>query len=465
LHPTKKHPLLWIFWSSNMAISATYNYVRSRQLEGTYPGDRSLGTWITTAQRVTRGWGAPDENEWAPSQEDRTWPYSEPPGLDAKAKKNRIQYYQRIRSAIDCRKTLHQLGAIVAAFEITEQWFNAPGGIINLPESDAPLVGSHAVTLVRSKTNKREFTFMNSWGKDWGSRGLGILTYEFFDRHLIEAWIPSGPYHYPWGSDHQGIIESERGLRDYLGGVLHLKEIYDATNDENVAWAFGVRRGEFFDVEEFFVMPKYRGHGYAHRLADMLLKSSQKLGLEMRLWVPFADCEQDNLPGVEKVASMLGVELMPSDVRWAALKAVAPQKKAITNTSPRNGEINQRAADCLTKVSLPHRPAQARPSALALGTAAVAASLALPGAKAHSPQAAPSERVATEHAGVLVSDEEVERTAQDTLDKFAPLYKKLATESTEGDPEQKAAEIPEQMFEDATEKAFEKYSELYERLS
>jgi len=37
-------------------FSATYVYVRSRQLEGTYSHDPSIGMWGISACRVSRGW-------------------------------------------------------------------------------------------------------------------------------------------------------------------------------------------------------------------------------------------------------------------------------------------------------------------------------------------------------------------------------------------------------------------------
>jgi hypothetical protein len=207
----------------------------------------------------------------------------------------------------------------------------------------------------------------------------------------------------------------EWGMPDYLGGALHGREIYDATHDERMAWTFAVCRDRFLDVEEFFVVPAHRQKGYGTRLVGMLRDLAGELGLNIRLWVPFADCEPDNLPGLEKIVSKIGLELMSSGVRWAALKAVGhPQLSQIILPSRSGG--NARAADLLSNVSMPERPAQPRPIASALGAAAVAASVAM-GCDREPPGAAVDIQVAAEDAVAdHVSDDEFERSR--SMDRY-----------------------------------------------
>ena len=44
--------------------SVRYGFVRARQLEGTFPGDKETGTWPITALRISYGWGMPPEEAW-----------------------------------------------------------------------------------------------------------------------------------------------------------------------------------------------------------------------------------------------------------------------------------------------------------------------------------------------------------------------------------------------------------------
>ena len=64
-----------------------------------------------------------------------------------------------------------------------------------------------------------------------------------------------------------------------------------------------------------------------------------------------------------------------------------------------------------------------------------------------------------------VGDDEVERSAQKSLQEYAPLYQRLASEPIDAESEHSDRVIPDDEFAASAEKAFEKYSELYERLS
>jgi hypothetical protein len=59
-------------------MSRMYNYIRARQLEGTYSNDPTIGTWATSAMRILRGWGNPTEAEWPYNGRAADWPPDEP---------------------------------------------------------------------------------------------------------------------------------------------------------------------------------------------------------------------------------------------------------------------------------------------------------------------------------------------------------------------------------------------------
>ena len=84
--------------SSPAQFSRMYGFIRARQLDGTFPGDRATGIWPITYNRVRRGWGHVAEADWPYISRDARWPPAEPVGLDAKAKQNRALLYQRITS-------------------------------------------------------------------------------------------------------------------------------------------------------------------------------------------------------------------------------------------------------------------------------------------------------------------------------------------------------------------------------
>jgi roadblock/LC7 domain-containing protein len=301
--------------------SVMYCFVRSRQLEGTYSLGPEVGTWIVTSMRIMRGWGCPPETAWPYSTEH--WPPQEPYAIDALAKESRIVAYQRVRNSSECKTALASMHAVSAAFDITEQWFSAINGMIEMPASNAVIAGSHTVCILGYDDNSGLFTFQNSWGAEWGDEGLGYLSYSFFDEYFSEAWIQFLPYNGRRRSSVQPmVLEIEWGVKDVFGGVLHGVELYDSERDECIGWAFTVCRDGFLDIEELFVRPMFRGTNNGNILTRMLRELAARIGLPLRLWVAHADLDQANLAIMGKIVKRLSLNLVSSDVQWAGLKGV-----------------------------------------------------------------------------------------------------------------------------------------------
>jgi len=295
-------------------LNRRYLWIRARQLEGTYPGDPSIGCWPISACRVSYGWGHAPESAWPMSHE---WPPIEPEGVDQAAKAHRVLLYQRVRDLSDCGIVLKQRHPVPAAFEISEQWFDAPQGRITMPGSDDAIIGSHAVCLLGLQNNGSEIVFVNSWGESWGNNGFGYLPVAYFDRHIVSAWTSE-------------IIERENETTDFvqylrlgfkgkLGDAVHIREIYDSQADERMAWSIAIQRESVLDVEDFFVRPQYRGRGFGHELCDMIMELSRETGARIRVW--FSHADQDGR--IEKhLCKTMGLSIIPSGVRWAKFVAI-----------------------------------------------------------------------------------------------------------------------------------------------
>ena len=129
-------------------FSAEYIFVRGRQLEGTFPGDAATGIWPITGARISRGWGVPPEAAWPYDGRASAWPPSEPPGIDAVAKRYPGGRYQRVRTLLECKTVIALMGLPVGvSVEITDRWFNAPHGRIPAPSPGDTVIGTHYVLL------------------------------------------------------------------------------------------------------------------------------------------------------------------------------------------------------------------------------------------------------------------------------------------------------------------------------
>jgi GNAT superfamily N-acetyltransferase len=331
-----------------MYFNGRYNFRRSRQLEGTYPGSPKEGVWGITAHRVSFGWGTIKEHEWPLGKPDGSdFLDPEPPGLDQSAKRYRIHHYERIRNSTEVRVILAhnknslsslkkdltglqagQLFWIQLAFEVTREFVNAPRGLIALPSPESPVLGTHSVALLEYSHSQGWFEFNNTWGADWGNNGQGYMPAGFVDEWMTESWaVDVSTATFPESS---GIQELRWEVLDPLGDFLYGLEIYDGNADERIGWSFVVHRGSYFDIEELYVRPDYRGRGFGGRLVGMILDLAKKYGHTLRAWIPFVDCQEGNRPALARTILKLGLNIRRSGVPWAAYVAVPSKRTVIT---------------------------------------------------------------------------------------------------------------------------------------
>jgi GNAT superfamily N-acetyltransferase len=298
-----------------------YNYVRSRQLEGTFPGSAETGTWIVTSMRVSKGWGMPPEGAWP--YDGRRWPPGpEPPGIDTVAKRHQLFAYGRVRSIDECRRLLASELAFTAALEIDNSWAASPDGqIAEAGEHESS--GSHSVYFVGYDDATARLSFANSWGTEWGDRGYGSLSYAYFEQRLLEAWYPDLDRPAPRDQRQQtGMVIRIVGVHDPLGQVMHVVEEIDLTADEIAGWALAVEIDNLLDIEELFVRPGYRGRGHGRELAAEISRIAARQQLACRLWLAHADWTGAPTPAQSAILASLGLTAVPCTERWASAVAV-----------------------------------------------------------------------------------------------------------------------------------------------
>jgi hypothetical protein len=295
--------------------SRLYGFVRARQLEGTFPGDRGTGVWPITAWRIRWGWGEPPEEAW--QYETSIWPPTEPIGIDVLAGKNLGLRYQRVRSLFECKLVLANYSPVVVSLDITKGWYNAPKGRIPDRRRGELTVGAHTVTLTGYDDSRHQLKFINSWGSDWGDKGYGYLSYRTFEQTLCEGWFSyfAGPKQNRSGPE-PGLKERMWGAREFGGGIFHVREIV-GPNEDRIGWAFAIQRANSLDVEELFVKPERRRKGFGKALVQLLSQLSSEVQQEPRVWISYPDTTPENLLFLEKLLGPVGLQLRESPIRWA----------------------------------------------------------------------------------------------------------------------------------------------------
>ena len=288
---------------------------QAQRLEGVAFSTDEDGVWPINYFRCERRYGSPGDDIFPPFTSLST----ANDAVYSEAFKNRLLCYHRVANVSEAKETFRALRPLIRyATELTCDWYDPPNGNITVAAANPTILGSHGIPLegIEQLNGEERFVFPNSWGWYWGDDGRGSIAMEHFDRFMVEAW---DPFHLG------GLVpfKSKRGLiclewmwsvNEFVG--IHVREIVNAANGEYVAWAFCRRRGEFLDVEEFFVWPTERRKGYGRELARMVRKLSMAMGVPIRLLVSYADTEEKNRSNLEAAARLFGVHLAESGVRW-----------------------------------------------------------------------------------------------------------------------------------------------------
>ncbi len=170
-------------------------------------------------------------------------------------------------------------------------------------------------------------------GQRVGNHGRGFMSFQFFQKYFIEAYVHHGlgqsiPAKYIEGLS--GVVDFSSGHPDYLtirerngcGAPIHIREFLDLDNNDRIAWAIAVHRDGFLDVEELLSSLLYRNQRYGQELSNMILELASELKIPLRIWIPFSDWNRRDVGGVRKIAQMLGLKLYWSDVSWAPVVGI-----------------------------------------------------------------------------------------------------------------------------------------------
>jgi esterase/lipase superfamily enzyme len=313
-------------FDSEVFRSDTFNWRLAQKLEGVeIPFDE--GVWPIQYWRCQRRFGMPGSKLF-PSGAALE---SLAPTVYSAAKEMRIFLYHRATTAAEAVELIRNGKEVRYATKMTHEWYDPQDGHIAVPDADAEICGSHSVPLLAlTDESPQKFVFINSWGEEWGSRGCGAISFDHFERFMIEAWHGFGNGLFPPMHFQSGLICLE--WKWNLPGTtidIHGREIVDADSGDRVAWAFCSKRDGFLDIEEFFVWPSERKKGYARVLARMVKDLAKSMNLPLRMLVSFADSIDPNWPNVEHAAKLLDLHLSESPNSWVHWVATSVANKHI----------------------------------------------------------------------------------------------------------------------------------------
>jgi len=93
------------------------------------------------------------------------------------------------KTEMDIQFAIHTYGVCVAGFMITDEWNlveKTTGKISNFGDK-ARIIGGHALLL--AGYSDEGIYIQNSWGEEWGIYGFGILSWEQFNKQIMDAMV------------------------------------------------------------------------------------------------------------------------------------------------------------------------------------------------------------------------------------------------------------------------------------
>ena len=160
-------------------LSEQWLYFKSEEIDNHAP----QGTYIRCAMKIMHKLGVPLEEVW-PYKDNFKNPGK--PKVPFHSPLFKIKSYHRVKTITQVLKALADKdGFVVAAFKVYEgtmkgwQWEKKQGRNM----------GGHAIHLIGYDQKRQEIYFNNSWGPSWGIYGQGEMSYEYFEKNLMDCWF------------------------------------------------------------------------------------------------------------------------------------------------------------------------------------------------------------------------------------------------------------------------------------
>lgn len=168
---------------SRYRVSERMLYEMARKFDD-WPGEDYEGS---SCRGAIRGWysmGVCRQSEWKFDLDD-------PGKLTVKrakdARNNTLGAYYRVNHEIThFHAALNEVGALYVSAEVHDGWQEGRIKDGRIPFRKR-MIGGHAFAIVGY--NSDGFWIQNSWGPEWGKRGLALWNYEDWQANIYDAWV------------------------------------------------------------------------------------------------------------------------------------------------------------------------------------------------------------------------------------------------------------------------------------
>jgi hypothetical protein len=171
------------------AIVSAHMLFRNARIHDEWEGE---GYDWSSCRGAMKGWHKHGVCEWDvwPSPRNRPagdWTY------DAALRPLGAYYRVNAKSVSDMQAAIHEVHAVYCASDVHAGWMrpalktSVSGEKLAVIRPGGKVTGGHAFAMVGY--TRDGFIVQNSWGKDWGSNGFALLTYEDWIKNGYDAWV------------------------------------------------------------------------------------------------------------------------------------------------------------------------------------------------------------------------------------------------------------------------------------
>lgn len=216
--------------NSPVRVSARMLYEMARKFD-CWPGEEYAGS---SCRGAIKGWysmGVCSEGKAPYKVGEKNWHLDIDRAKDAR--NNTIGAYHRLqKNIVHMHAAMNEVGVIYASAMVHAGWSenNVKSGVI---KQSKDMIGGHAFAIVGYDANG--FWIQNSWGPEWGKRGLAHWSYEDWQDNVRDAWVVRLALPTPqlWGRGHDSDTYSteksgifSRGPRrdEIAGHFIHIDD-------------------------------------------------------------------------------------------------------------------------------------------------------------------------------------------------------------------------------------------------
>ncbi len=184
-------------------------------------------------------------------------------------------YFRVTTSSVnDLQSALSEAGAVLASANVHSGWdepTKPTKGLARIQwRAGMPLDGGHAFALVGY--TDEGFIVQNSWGREWGSRGFALLTYEDWLNHRMDAWVAQ-----------MGVGRVDYARPDALPKGLSIAGKVSVSEPDIHGHYLAIRNGDFDTYGEIHSYPEDLDD-IASRFANFAKKQRMGKAAKVMLW-------------------------------------------------------------------------------------------------------------------------------------------------------------------------------------